>query len=234
MSPDGTIRTRLDEVRGRLSEAARRSGRAPDAVRLVGVVKTVPAETVRDAVAAGLRDLGENRVQEAGEKVAAVGRASACWHLVGHLQRNKAARALELFDWVHSVDSIELARALSRRIVTPRVLPVLLEVNVSGEATKFGVAPEGVEALLDQVRALPGLEVRGLMTVGPAVDAPEAARPAFAALRERRDRAAAASGLALAELSMGMSGDYEVAVEEGSTMVRVGAAIFGPRGAART
>jgi pyridoxal phosphate enzyme (YggS family) len=225
----GTIGTRLHEVQGRLASAVRRSGRAPDAVRLIGVVKTVPPEVVREAVRSGLRDLGENRVQEAEGKVAAVGRDAATWHLVGHLQRNKVARALDLFDCVHSVDSLDLARALSRRIVAPRRLPVLLEVNVSGEASKFGVAPPDLEGLLAAVLPLSGIEVRGLMTVGPRVESPEAARPAFAALRELRDRAARACGVPLPELSMGMSGDYEIAAEEGSTMVRVGTAIFGAR-----
>ena len=186
-------------------------------------------DVVREAVALGLRDFGENRVQEAEGKVEAVGREAATWHLIGHLQRNKVARALGLFDCVHSVDSIELAEALSRRIVAPRRLPVLLEVNVSGEASKHGVAPEGLEGLLAAAAPLPGLEVRGLMTVGPRVETPDAARPAFARLRELRDRAARACGVPLPDLSMGMSGDYEIAVEEGSTMVRVGTAIFADR-----
>ena len=229
MNPVGTIGTRLHEVQGRLTDAARRSGRAPDAVRLIGVVKTVQPDAVREAIQSGLRDLGENRVQEAEGKVAAVGREAATWHLIGHLQRNKVARALDLFDCVHSVDSLDLATALSRRIVAPRRLPVLLEVNVSGEASKFGVKPQDLEGLLAAVLPLPGIEVRGLMTVGPVVEWPEGARPAFAALRELRDHAARACGVPLPELSMGMSGDYEVAVEEGSTMVRVGTAIFGAR-----
>ena len=233
MKPAGTIGSQLDQVLARVASASRRSGRAPDAVRLIGVVKTVPAETVREAVRLGLRDLGENRVQEAEDKVRAVGRESARWHLIGHLQRNKVARALDLFDCVHSVDSIELAQALSRRITAPRTLPVLLEVNVSGEASKFGVAPERLEALLAAANALPGLEVRGLMTVGPPVETPDAARPAFARLRVLRDRTGPAVGVPLPELSMGMSGDFEAAIEEGSTMVRVGTAIFGARASHR-
>lgn len=229
MKPEGTLGSRLNEVLGRIAGAAGRSGRPPGGVRLIGVVKTVPAETVREAVRLGLGDLGENRVQEAADKIAAVGRDAARWHLVGHLQRNKAARALELFDCIHSVDSLELAGALSGRLAPGRRLPVLAEVNVSGETTKFGVAPEDLERLLEAVAALPGLEVRGLMTVGPAVLAPELARPAFARLRTLREQAERTLGRALPELSMGMSGDYEVAVEEGSTMVRVGTAIFGAR-----
>jgi len=225
-----TLRQRLDQVRGRISDAAARSGRAAGAVTLVGVTKTVAAEVVRAAVALGLGDLGENRVQEAQAKIAAVGRERARWHLVGHLQRNKAGRAVDLFDRIHSVDGLELAGALSGRAATSgRLLPVLVEVNVSGEATKFGVAPAELEPLLERIAALPGLRLDGLMTVGPPVESAPQARPGFARLRELRDRAERSLGLRLPELSMGMSGDFEVAVEEGSTMVRVGTAIFGSR-----
>ena len=231
MDSDGaTLRERLDEVRSRIAAAERRSGRPHGAVTLVGVSKTVGAEVVREAVGLGLADLGENRVQEAEAKITAVGRDRARWHLVGHLQRNKAGRAVELFDRIHSVDDIELALALSRRAgAAGRTLPVLAEVNVSGEATKFGVAPRDLEPLLERIAALPGLRLDGLMTVGPPVDVPGEARAGFERLRELRDRAERALGLRLPELSMGMSGDFEVAVEEGSTLVRVGTAIFGSR-----
>jgi pyridoxal phosphate enzyme (YggS family) len=224
------IRQRLDEVRGRIARAAGRAGRDPGSVVLVGVVKTVPVERIHAAVALGLRDLGESRVQEAEGHVGAVGRDAARWHMIGHLQRNKAGRAVELFDRVHGVDSAELAEALSRRAVAAgRRLPVLVEVNVSGEATKFGVAPEAVVGLLERVAGLPGLALDGLMTVGaPAGDA-EAARSGFARLRALRDAGERALGLGLPELSMGMSGDFEVAVEEGATLVRVGTALFGER-----
>ena len=196
----------------------------------MGVVKTLPAEVIREAVAAGLADLGENRVQEAEAHIAAVGRNAAHWHLIGHLQRNKAGRALELFDRVHGVDSAELAEGLSRRAAAiGRRLPVLVEVNVSGEASKFGVAPENLTELLERVAGLPGLALEGLMTVGPAVARAEDARPGFARLRQLRDAAERTLGLKLGELSMGMSGDYEVAVEEGATLVRVGTALFGER-----
>jgi hypothetical protein len=226
----GTLRHRLDEVRGRIGAAAERSGRSATAVTLVGVTKTVGVETVRAAVAQGLTDLGENRVQEAQAKIPAVGRDAARWHLIGHLQRNKAGRAVELFDRVHSVDGTDVAEALSRRAVASGgPLPVLVEVNVSGEASKFGIAPAELEPLLERVAALAGLRLDGLMTVGPWVRRAEDARAGFARLRELRDRATQRLGLALPELSMGMSGDFEVAVEEGSTMVRVGSAIFGPR-----
>jgi hypothetical protein len=197
-------------------------------VVLVGVAKRVPAAVVREAVALGLEDLGENQVQEAEGKIAAVGRRAARWHMVGHLQRNKVGRAVDLFDRIHSVDRLELAAALSSR-AAGRMLPVLVEVNVGGESTKFGVAPERLEALLEAVGELPGLRLDGLMTVGPQVARPEDARRGFAELRALRDRARSRLGLGLPELSMGMSADYEVAVEEGATLVRVGTALFGAR-----
>ena len=227
--PSSAIRARLDDVRGRIARAAGRSGRDPGSVVLVGVVKTVPAESIREAVAAGLADLGENRVQEAEGHIDSVGRTAARWHLIGHLQRNKVGRAVELFDRVHGVDSGTLAEALSRRaIATGRTLPVLVEVNVSGETTKFGVAPQAVNALLERVAALPGLSLEGLMTVG-APGTAEEARAGFARLRALRDEGERVLGRRLPELSMGMSGDFEVAVEEGATMVRVGSALFGAR-----
>ena len=231
MKPASTsIRTRLDEVRGRIARAAERVGRDPASVVLVGVVKTVPEELIREALALGLADLGENRVQEASAHVEAIGRGAARWHMVGHLQRNKAGRAVELFDRVHGVDSVGLAEALSRRAAAAgRRLPVLVEVNVSHEASKFGAAPEAALELMAQVATLPGLALEGLMTVGAPATRPEEARPSFAGLRALRDRGERMLGLRLPELSMGMSGDFEVAVEEGATMVRVGTALFGAR-----
>jgi len=221
---------RLDGIRAAIERAASRAGRDSGGVCLVAVVKQVPAERVREAVSLGVTDLGENRVQEAEVKVAAVGRASARWHMVGHLQRNKAARAVELFDRIHGVDRLELAQALSRRAVAlGRVVPVLVEVNVSGEATKHGVAVAQVAPLIREVAQIPGLRLDGLMTVGAAVERPEAARPGFATLARLREETQQALGVALPELSMGMSGDYEVAVEEGATMVRIGTALFGAR-----
>jgi pyridoxal phosphate enzyme (YggS family) len=224
------FRARLDEVRRRIAAAAARAGRDPDSVVLVGVAKTVAAARLRDAVAEGLADIGENRVQEAVGHVALVGRDKARWHMIGHLQRNKAARAAELFDRIHSVDSEALAATLSRHAeAIGRRLPVLIEVNVSGEATKFGAAPGEVEALSAAVAGMPGLVLEGLMTVGAPVERPEAARPGFAKLRWLRERAEQVLGRRLPELSMGMSSDFEVAVEEGATLVRVGSALFGPR-----
>ena len=221
---------RLQAARGAIEAAARRAGRAPSSVRLVAATKGVSAERVREIVRLGVTDLGENRVQEAEAKIGAVDRNAVRWHLIGPLQRNKAGRAVELFDQVHTVDRAELAEALARRAVSAgRVLPVLVLVNVAEEASKFGVAPAGVEGLLRVIQGLAGLEPRGLMTVGPKVARPEDARVSFAKLRELRERARIATGLALDELSMGMSDDFEVAVEEGATMVRLGTALFGPR-----
>ena len=224
------LRARIDEIRGRIEQAARRSGRATETVVLIAVVKQVEASRIRAAVDLGLVDLGENRVQEAEEAIAAVGRERARWHMIGHLQRNKAGRAVELFDRVHGVDSLPLAEALSRRAAAVgRTMPVLVEVNVSGEASKFGVAPDSLPALLERVAAMPHLALDGLMTVGAPVARPEDARGGFAALRDLRDAAERALGRPLPQLSMGMSGDFEVAIEEGATMVRVGTALFGER-----
>ena len=218
-----SIAERLSGVHARIEAACSRAGRSPDDVTLVGVTKGFPAEVVAEAVAAGLEDVGENRVQEAAEKIAALHARGVCprWHLIGHLQTNKAKTALELFAILHSVDSLRLAQELSRR--TDKPLAVLIEVNVAQEANKFGFTPQELPAALTAVSALPHLDVRGLMTVAPQSADPEAVRPVFRRLRELRDDAG------LRELSMGMTDDFEVAIEEGATMVRVGRAIFGPR-----
>ncbi len=217
------IARNIAEVKERIASAAERAGRAPHDITLVAISKTHPAEVVAAAFAAGLRDFGENRVQEAASKVIAL-RAQGIrprWHLVGHLQRNKAPAAIDLFDILHSVDSERLAEALSAAAARP--VRVLIEVNVAGEGTKFGVAPEAVSKLAARIGDLPHLELAGLMTVAPRVDDPEDARPVFRQLRHLRD------AVGLRELSMGMTDDFEVAVEEGSTLVRVGRAIFGAR-----
>jgi hypothetical protein len=231
--PDA-LRARLAALRERIAAAARRAGRDPGEITLVGVSKRVPAERVATAVAAGLRDVGESFVQEARAKIPDVAARVAeppRWHLVGRLQRNKARDAAALFDWVHGVDREDLARELDRRAgQAGRKLAVLLQVNLSGEAQKGGAAPEAVPGLLAACGALAALEVRGLMTVPAAAEDPEAARPAFARLRALRDALRAApGGDGLVHLSMGMSHDFEVAVEEGATMVRVGTALFGTR-----
>lgn len=215
------VAANLAAVRARMSSAAQRAGRDPETVRLIAVTKTKPAALVRAAIDAGATDIGENYVQEASIKHAEVGEG-ARWHLIGHLQRNKAARAVEVFDCVQTVDNAALGAALSRHATAQgRLLRVLIEVRLGGEATKAGVEPDQLPALLDALR-VPSLVVDGLMTVPPPGD-PESARPHFRALREWRDR------LGLRELSMGMSDDFEVAIEEGATMVRVGRAIFGAR-----
>jgi pyridoxal phosphate enzyme (YggS family) len=225
-----SIRERLEEIRARIGRAAARSGRSPEQVTLIGAAKTVPIDAVREALAHGLRDLGENRVQEAAAKIEALGRSVARWHMIGHLQRNKAAKAVACFDVIQAVDDLELAAELSRRAVAAgRVLPVLVEVNVSAEASKFGVEPARLEPLVARAGALGGIRIDGLMTIARPVERPEEARGDFAGLRELRDRCQRSLGVSLPELSMGMSGDFEVAIEEGATMVRVGTALFGPR-----
>ena len=220
-------------MREQIAEAAVRAGREPNDVRLVAVSKTHPADTIREAIAAGVTELGENRVQEAEGKIPDVGRNAAKWHLIGHLQSNKARRAVELFDVIHSLDSVALARRLDRVCdeLNREQLPVLIQVDLGHEQTKSGVEesalPELVNALTKSVR----LRLIGLMTLPPFFDGPERVRPYFRRLRELRDefRAQGAFGETGGELSMGMTHDYEVAIEEGATIVRVGTAIFGAR-----
>lgn len=233
---DPAVAARLAAVRDRVRGAAERSGRAAGDVRLVGASKTVPAERLLAFVRAGLADLGENRVQEAEDKIPAVGAQDAgpTWHLIGHLQSNKARRAVALFDWIEALDSPRLADALDRIAGELNRRPVVLvEVNVAGEASKEGVAPDDAVALVAYAARLPHLDVRGLMTVGPMVATPDEARPAFRRLRallnEARRGLDDAAAARLDQLSMGMSGDFEVAIEEGATVVRVGSALFGAR-----
>jgi pyridoxal phosphate enzyme (YggS family) len=218
-----TIAGRIAAVRARMAAACDRAGRAPHEVTLIGVTKTHGADAVSAAHGAGLRDFGENRVQEALPKIAharATG-MTARWHLIGHLQTNKAAAAIGAFDILHGVDSERLARAISERATGP--VPVFLEVNAGGEASKFGVAPQEASTLAGMIGKLPYVDLRGLMTVAPRTDDPEDVRPLFRELRALRD------ALGLRELSMGMTDDFEVAIEEGATYVRVGRAIFGTR-----
>ena len=219
-----------DEVLARIAVAAARVGRDPAGVTLVAVSKTVPAARVRAAVAAGLDVLGENRVQEAAAKIPEVPGAS--WHLVGPLQANKARRAVELFDLVQTVDTLGLARRLDRiagEMRQGRPLPVLLQVNVGDDPAKAGFGPDAVTAALPGILALPNLRVDGLMTIGRLVETAEAARPTFRALRDLSAALRAACPALGAALSMGMTDDYAVAVEEGATLVRVGRALFGER-----
>ena len=217
------IRTNLERVRERVARAAERAGRRAEDVLLVGVSKTVDVARIRAALSAGLGALGENRVQEARDKIAEIGRPVA-WHLIGHLQTNKVRDALELFDVIHSVDRIDLARELDRRArAKGRTVDAFVQVNVGGELSKGCWPPEAIETAVEAVSALAGLKLRGLMTIPPPVERPEDARGWFRALRKLAERHG------LPELSMGMSGDFEIAIEEGATMVRIGTAIFGPR-----
>lgn len=226
---------RIAGVRDRIERAARRAGRDPAAVRLIAVSKTRPPEAIEAAAAAGIGDFGENRVQEAAAKLPRV-TATITPHLIGHLQKNKARAAVRLFPIIHSVDSAKLAARLSR-IVTGGLAPpgggplrILLQVDLAREATKFGVPESEASGVLETVTGLPGLDLRGLMLIPPWDSDPEAVRPWFARLRELAG-AFAGEGLLPAdpELSMGMSHDFEVAIAEGATMVRVGTALFGPR-----
>ena len=222
ISPE-QIAENVVRVRARIAAACDRAGRDPADVTLIAVTKTHPPEAVAAAYAAGIRDFGENRVQEAGEKIPAA-RAlgvEATWHLIGNLQRNKVAAALPLFDVIHSVDSLRLAEALNERSTAGA--RVLLEVNVSGETSKHGVSLEEAPDLAERIGHMRHIALIGLMTVAPIAAEPEDARPIFRRLGGLRD------ALGLRELSMGMTGDFEVAIEEGATFVRVGRAIFGAR-----
>jgi pyridoxal phosphate enzyme (YggS family) len=223
---------RLESVKERIRAAAARSGRSAESVRLLAVTKGFPAETVRAAMALGLREFGENRVQEAEKKIAAV-TPRPRWHLVGHLQSNKAGRAVQLFDAIHSIDSESLAREVSRRAAeSGKRIECLVEVNTSGEASKFGVPPEAALHLLRAVRGCEGIALGGLMTIGPLGGGPDGARGAFRLLASLRSEAVGAGLMAEeAELSMGMSDDFEIAIEEGATVVRIGTGLFGRRAA---
>jgi pyridoxal phosphate enzyme (YggS family) len=230
------IAARVAAVRERITRAAARASRPLESVRLVAVSKTQPASAVREAFLAGIRDVGENRVQEAEPKIAATADLVASglrWHLVGHLQQNKARRAATLFELVHSVDSLPLAERLARAAAEQgRVLRALVQVDLAGEATKFGLAEDAVLPALEALREAPAIRVEGLMVLPPYAEDEDATRPYFRRLRALLERASAAGLLYGRELSMGMSHDLEAAVEEGATIVRVGTAIFGARPAA--
>jgi pyridoxal phosphate enzyme (YggS family) len=225
------VAARLAAVRTRVADAARRAGRRDDAVLIVAVSKTVDVERIRAAIAAGVPALGENRVQEAREKIAVIGRPRP-WHLIGHLQTNKVKDALECFDLIHSIDRLPLAEAVSSRAQRGgRRADVLVQVNVGEEPQKGGLRPEDLRSAVEAMAQLPGLRLRGLMTIPPVPHAAEDSRPHYREMRKLLDAARGwGLGPEFAELSMGMSGDFEVGVEEGATIVRVGTAIFGPRG----
>ena len=222
-----TVEAGLRRVTDAIAEAAERTGRRASDVSLVGVSKGNPPELVAEAVAAGLRDVGENRIQEAATKVPAVASLVGerpTWHLVGHLQTNKARAALGLFDTIQSVDSVRVAQALSR--IAARPLPVYLEIQFAHTPDRFGFDPDGVSEAYDAVSRLSNLEVRGLMTVAPLGLDPQGTRRVFRTLRERRDALQEAAGVSEVGLSMGMTDDYEIAIAEGATLVRIGRAIF--------
>jgi pyridoxal phosphate enzyme (YggS family) len=224
------ISANIDSIRQRIASAAKRAGRDPLSIKLMAVTKTVEPERIGKAIEAGLIMLGENYVQEAKDKIAAIGDA-AQWHMIGHLQTNKAKYAVKLFDCVHSVDRLELAQELNKRAgQINRRLNILIEVN-SGEESKSGIQKSQALELVSHVALLPNLIVSGLMTMAPYSDNPEDSRPYFKALRDLRDdiNNAGIAGISMDELSMGMTDDFEVAIEEGATIIRVGRAIFGKR-----
>ncbi|MGH8064957.1 MAG: YggS family pyridoxal phosphate-dependent enzyme [Candidatus Entotheonellia bacterium] len=227
----GTVADNLSAVKERIAKAAARVGRDPEGITLVAVTKTMPVERIREAIEAGQRVFGENRVQEAQDKVEALGR-DVQWHLIGHLQRNKVKFACDLFGLIHSVDSLPLAQEINARAARHGiVMPILIQVNIGDETTKSGVAAAETLALVQQVAALSHVAMRGLMCVPPAVEVAEHARAYFIELRTLAEQIAAERipAVSMAELSMGMSHDFDVAIEEGATMVRVGSAIFGSR-----
>lgn len=228
----GEIAANLGRVRERVGMAALRSGRRPEDVRLIAVSKTFPIEAIREAHAAGQRDFGENKVQEALQKIDVGTDMDVRWHLIGHLQSNKAKKAAARVDWIHAIDSVELLRRVDEAAVAAgREVPVLIQVDLALEPTKHGAPVGDVPGILAAGANLVGARVRGLMLLPPLVDDPEQARPWFRQLREWRDRwvETGTPAATLGELSMGMSHDFEVAIEEGATMVRVGSAIFGQR-----
>ncbi|MES0350292.1 MAG: YggS family pyridoxal phosphate-dependent enzyme [Desulfobacteria bacterium] len=227
-----SIQSRLERVEGRIKEAALSCGRDPDSVKLVAASKTVPVDLIRAGIKAGVTIVGENYVQEAKEKIEAIGRDNVSWHFIGHLQSNKAKYAVKLFDLIHSVDSIKLAKEIDRRArAIDKLQPILIQVNISGEDTKSGIDAEQALELVREMSTLENLTVRGLMTMPPYFNAPDKVRPYFRALRSLQAliHKEAIPRSDMTELSMGMTGDFEAAIEEGATLVRIGTAIFGER-----
>jgi pyridoxal phosphate enzyme (YggS family) len=233
VDPVGDLAARFADVKTRIETAAKGCGRSPEEVTLIAISKTHPASLISSLIELGATDLGENRVQEAEGKIPEVGRTRARWHLVGHLQANKARRALHLFDVIHSLDSIDLARRLDRLCgeAGRQSVPVLIQVDLGQEETKSGIDERELPQLAETVQRLERLKLIGLMTLPPFFEDPKQARPYFRRLRQLRDELASSGsfGQERGELSMGMTHDFEVAIEEGATMVRVGTAIFGER-----
>jgi PLP dependent protein len=224
-----TLRKRIDDVRRRVVESCERAGRHPDEVTLIGVTKTFPVELVSAAATVGLHDFGENRVQELIEKAEIVPGelqgGEVRWHMIGHLQRNKARDVVRLAEVFHALDGLRLAEELNKRsLAAERVLPCMVQINISGESTKSGIEPDELASFLRSLEPFEGLRVTGLMTIASPMDDPEEVRPEFRQMRQLLE-----AHPALTDLSMGMSGDFEVAIEEGATHIRVGSVLFGPR-----
>ena len=226
---DGDLAANINSVRDRIEAACARAQRRPDSVTLIAVTKSQPPEIVADAARLGLTVFGENKVQEAKAKIEQCP-SRLHWHMIGHLQSNKARDAVELFEMIQSVDSFHLAQELNQRAEqAAKTVPILIEMNIAGEASKFGYRPEKLRTELIQLNALPRLEIHGLMTVPPWSSEPEKVRPVFRQLRGLKLECEQILGAPLPHLSMGMTGDFEIAIEEGTTMVRIGTALFGER-----
>jgi len=226
------IRENVQFARNKIAEACRRSGRKSEEIELVAITKTVDVEQINEAIEAGIRVVGENRVQEAWRKFQEVGE-KVHWHMVGHLQTNKVKRVLQFADMIHSVDSVYLAREIQTQAKKlERTIEILIQVNTSGEESKFGLEPEATIGAIEEVSTLPNLKIKGLMTIGAFLPNPEDVRPCFKLLHDLKDRVneRGITSVEIGTLSMGMTNDYEIAIEEGSTMVRVGTAIFGEGG----
>jgi PLP dependent protein len=225
------ITANINEIRQRINAAAARCQRNPDSIKLLAVTKTVSPEIVGKAIAAGLTEFGENYVQEAKEKIAVI-EQRVKWHMIGHLQTNKAKYAVILFDYIHSVDRMELAKEINKKAgQIGRKINILIEINVSGEKTKNGIAPVEAIGLIKDISPLENISVKGLMTMAPYSDNPESSRPYFSGLRKLQQNIISEEipGIQMDELSMGMTDDFEIAIEEGATIVRIGRAIFGER-----
>ncbi len=222
------IKENIEILKKRITDAAARAGRRPEEITIVAVAKTFPAEKILEAAKSGIKIIGENRVQEAKEKFAQLGNIVE-WHMIGHLQTNKVKDALKIFKLIHSLDSVKLAREIERRAEKP--VDCLIEVNTSKEPSKFGISPDELFQFYDNIKQFKKINILGLMTIGPgwAIQDPEASRPCFKILRELRDELAQACDQPFPILSMGMTSDFEIAIEEGSNMIRVGTAIFGTR-----
>jgi PLP dependent protein len=226
------LKKRLSNVKERIKKAAINCGRDPDTIRLVAVSKTIPEDMVREAIKAGAYILGENYIQEAGNKINALSAYPVSWHFIGHLQSNKAKYAVKLFDMIHTVDSLKLAKELNKQAKKiNKIQKILIQVNISMESTKSGVHEEDAQKLIKEISLFENISIKGLMTMPPFFNNPEEAGPCFSALRNLRDkiRDGAIKNINMQELSMGMTGDFEVAIKQGATLVRIGTAIFGER-----